>query len=202
LTETTRFSTAPFASPTSLVIAGPKLWFSCSDNGVGCVASAGLDGSGMASANLQGIGGTAESTSLASGCCGVGNVVLALGARDSSPAPVAVYNVAQDPPYPLGSSGEGCPGGGGDLQDMAVDPPGLNLLLACSTPSYAAELSTSNLATNVEYPIGASPDSVALSSDGTYVAVGRKTTVGPDVAVYGTNQGMLVRTFSLETQDD
>jgi hypothetical protein len=202
LTETTRFSTAPFASPTSLVIAGPRLWFSCSENGVGCVASAGLDGSGIGSADLQGIGSTAEGTALASGCCGVGNVVLAVGARDSSPAPVAVYNVAQDPPYPLGSSAEGCPAGGGDVQDMAVDPPGLNLLLACSTPNYVAALSTSNLAPAVQYPIGASPDSVALSSDGTYVAVGRKTTAGPDIGVYGTNQGMLVRTFSLETQDD
>jgi hypothetical protein len=202
LTETTRFSTAPFAAPTSLVIAGPRLWFSCSENGVGCVASAGLDGSAISSANLKGIGSTAEGTTLASGCCGVGNVVLGVGARDSTPAAVAVYNVAQDPLYPLGNSAQGCPGGGGGLQDMAIDPPGLNLLLACSTPDYAADLSTSNLTTSVEYPIGASPDSVALSYDGTYVAVGRATTKGPDIAVYGTNGGMLIRTFSLETQDD
>src|SRR5215467_6873598 len=40
LTETTRFSTAPYASPTSLVIAGGKLWFSCTPGSGGCVASA------------------------------------------------------------------------------------------------------------------------------------------------------------------
>jgi len=205
LTESTRFSTDPFDSPTSLVIAGQspagqKLWFSCADTGVGCVASAGLDGSGIASADLQGIGSTAEDTALATDGLGL----LALGVRDSSSTPLATYDVSQDPPAILASTDTGgCGDGGGDLQDMILDA--ANVTVACTTPDYVTSLATGGFALDAEFPIGAQPDSVTGMSG--YVAAGTMTSGGPDIAVYPEgNAGdplvrTPVRTWSLETQN-
>jgi hypothetical protein len=204
LTETTRFSTAPFDSPTSLVIAGQspagqKLWFSCADSGVGCVASAGLDGSGIASADLQGIGDSAEGTVLATDGLGL----LALGVRDSSSTAVAVYDAAQDPPFIIGSSPDGGCANGEDLHDMLVVAG--SITVACSTPDYVASLGTGSFGVDAEFPIGASPDSVAGMSG--YVAAGRTTTSGPDIAVYAVGAGgdplvrTPIRTWSLETEE-
>src|SRR5262252_4257372 len=122
LTEKTRFSTGQFVSPTSLVIAGGKLWFSCMNGANGCVASANLDGSGMTSANLQAINGGDPATALAVG--GIAHNLLAVGGSYGSPTPVAVYDVSHDPPSLISSSngtGIDC---GGNMQDMALDPSG------------------------------------------------------------------------------
>jgi hypothetical protein len=195
LAETNRFSTAPYGSPSSLVIAGGKLWFSCLKGGTGCVASASLGGTGLTdeSANLSGID---QSTALAAN----GNL-LALGDSYAEPPTVAVYDVSGATPSLVSSVWD--PGGDtGSIDDMTFDPTGANLLLAAGAPYYVASLATSTLQSSAEYSIGAYPDSVAVSADGAYVAAGRATIDNPDIAVYPTGDTTPVRKWSLETNLD
>ena len=196
LTETTRFSTAPFADPSSLVIGGGKLWFSCTDNGNGCIASANLDGTGMASANLQYIAGQADVTALAVG--GSGNDLLAEGIRFSDPSPVAVYDISQDPPSLVSSTAHGCDAG---MRDLILDPAGANLLLACGVPHSVVALSTNDLLPTAEYPSGSLPNAAAVSADGAYVAAGGGFP-SMSIAVYPAGGTTPLRTWIVPTNDD
>jgi hypothetical protein len=198
LTEKTRFTTGQFVSPTSLVIGGGKLWFSCMDGANGCVASANLDGSGMASANLQAINGGDPATALAVG--GSSHNLLAVGGSYGSPTPVAVYDVSQDPPSLVSSSNGIDLACGGNMQDMALDPSGAHLFLACASPYAVVSLATSDLSPSATYPASGYPDSVAVSADGAYVAAGSRTIANPDIAVYQAGSASPVRSWSLETQ--
>jgi hypothetical protein len=86
---------------------------------------------------------------------------------------------------------------------MILDTP--YLTVACSTADYVASVSPSCCGVGAEYPIGGSPDSVAGMSG--YIAAGRMTNNGPDIAVYPAGAGgdplvrTAIRTWSLETQD-
>jgi hypothetical protein len=196
LTETKRFSTAPFADPSSLVIAGGKLWFSCVENGAGCVVSANLDGSGMTSVNLDGDADGSASTALSVG--GSNHNLLALGIRFETPTTVAVYDVSQNPPALVSSSdGGGCPDGGGNLQDMTLDPSGANLLVACGDPYEVASLATTNLLLNGAYPSGFGTQAVAMSADGNYVAAGLNNGNGDDLFVFPVGNTTPLRTWTL-----
>jgi hypothetical protein len=199
LTETKRFSTSPYPNPTSLVIAGGKLWFSCfQSNGQGCIAS---DNFGyIVSANLDGTGitntisGWPFATVLASG--GPGNKYLAISDTYQAPPNVDVWDVSGATPT-LVSHIHDPDGGTAFVRQMAFDPSGANLLLTAGAPYYVESLSTSTLLSSGEYPTGPYPISVALTANGNFVAGGIDTNSGPDVFVYPAGNTTPVRTFQV-----
>ena len=190
LTETRRFSISPYTDPSDLVIAGGKLWFSCIYDLIrGCVVSANLDGSGKTKADLIGIDAM---TVLAAG--GTTGNLLALGSGYGEPPAVGVYDVSGATPTLVSDVGNP-DGGSAQVRDMTFDPTGANLLLACGYPYFVESLSTSTLLSSAVYPTGAYPISVAVTSNGEFVAGGITTNLGPDVFVYPVDDTTPVRTF-------
>jgi hypothetical protein len=194
LTETKRFSTAPYASPTSLVIAAGELWFSCTANQTGCVVSANFDGSSQVSHGFIGKGGEAETTALAAG--GSNSHILAVAELGSSPTTLGVYDVSAAPSL-VSSTGDAgtCENG----KSLAVDPAGTNVLLACGYPYHITSLSTSTLLSSATYPTGPYPQAVATTADGNFLAGGVNTGTGSgdDIFVFPTGNTTPVRTWSL-----
>ena len=198
LTETARFPTNPYPSPTSLVIAGGKLWFSCfQNNGQGCIASnlgyivsANLDGTGITNT----ISGWPFATVLTSG--GPGNKFLAIADTYQAPPNVDVWDVSGATPT-LVSHIHDPDGGTAFVRQMAFDPSGANLLLTAGAPYYVESLSTSTLLSSGQYPTGPYPISVAVTADGNFVAGGINTGSGPDVFVFPTGNTTPVRTFQV-----
>ena len=196
LTETTRFTTGAYPNPSSLVIAGGKLWFSCFQNdGEGChgLVSANLDGSNMTAAPSP-IANYFFATALAAG--GPSNKYLAVGDSYQEPPDVDVYDVSGATPT-LVSHIHNPDGGSAQVRDMAFNPSGTNLLLACGAPYYVESLATNTLLSSAQYPTGPYPISVAVTSDGKFVAGGINTNTGPDVFVYPVNNTTPVRTFQV-----
>jgi hypothetical protein len=201
LTETKRFSTAPYSDPTRLVIANGRLWFSSTGTGNCCVVSADLDGTGMATASLQdGVANPGEYTSLAAG--GTGGKLLAVGQLYSTgQTAAAVYDISQDPPALVSSTSDadGCYYG----EDLTMDPTGANLFLACTFPHSLIGLSTTDLSSSTEYPIGSVPwpYAVAASADGNYLAGGvsgcGNDQPGDDVFVFPIGNTTPLRTWSI-----
>lgn len=200
LTETTRFSTAPYPDPTGLVIAGNKLWFSClQDDGANCgdgIVSANLDGSDMTAA----IPGWFFATVLAAG--GTGDNLLGVADTYQEPSAVSVYDVSGSTPSLVSS----LPSNKSNLafvNGMAFDPGGANLLLTAGSPTEVESLSTSTLLSSGVYPTGAHGRAVAISPDGTHVAAGVATGTNfppdqTDVFVYPTGETTPVRTWAID----
>jgi hypothetical protein len=196
LAETKRFSTSPYPDPSSLVIAGGKLWFSCFQNdGEGChgIVSADLDGSNMAQAPAP-IASYFFATALTAG--GSGNKYLAVGDSYQEPPDVDVYDVSGATPTVV-SHVHDPDGGSAQVRDMTFDPSGANLLLACGAPYYVESLATSNLLSSGQYPTGPYPISVAVTANGQFVAGGINTNSGPDVFVYPVGNTTPVRTWQV-----
>ena len=194
LTKIKRFSTSPYTSPTSLVLAGGKLWFSCLDLFHGCVASASVEGKDITKASLIGVDYT---TDLAAG--GPDQSLLALGSSYGEPPVVSVYDVSGAAPSLVSDVGNP-DGGSAQVRDMTFDPGGANLLLACGFPYFVESLTTTTLLSSAEYPTGAYPISVAASSNG-FVAGGINTNLGPDVFIYPVDDTTPVRTFLIGRDD-
>lgn len=200
LTETHRFSTSPYPNPSSLVIAGGKLWFSCfRSDGEGChgLVSANLDGSGMAPAPSP-VAGYFFATALTAG--GPGNKYLAVGDSYQEPPDVDVYDVSGATPAVV-SHVHNPNGGSAQVRDMAFSPTGANLLLACGAPYFVESLTTTTLLSSAEYPTGPYPISVAVTSNGKFVAGGIDTNQGPDVFVYPVGSTTAVRKFQVGDDD-
>jgi hypothetical protein len=192
LTETKRFSTAPYPSPTSLVIAGGKLWFSCAESNSGCLVSANFDGTGMATP----ISGGTLPLFLAAG--GTNNHLLAFGYSEDSPPSLYVYDVSGSSPSEVGYSF--APNGdSSDVADMAFDPSGTNLLLATGAPYFIQSLTTATLTPSGEYPTGPYPVALAVTANGKFVAGGVNTGTGEgnDIFVYPAGSTTPVRTWAI-----
>jgi hypothetical protein len=184
--ETTRFSTAPYPDPSSLVIAGGKLWFSCfQSDGEGCLVSAGLNGTGMTP-----VSGWPFATVLAAN----GNL-LAVADSYQSPPTVTVYNVSGATPSVVSTARPN----DSDVASMTFAPSGANLLLATGAPYFIQSLDTSNLLSSAQYPTGPYPVAVAVTADGKYVAGGIHTGTGSgnDVFVYAVGSTSPVRTWRI-----
>lgn len=198
LAETHRFSTAPYTEPSSLVIAGGKLWFSCFESG--CLVTANLDGTGLAAAS--GISGFSSSPAwLTAG--GSDNHLLALVDRGGLPPSVAVYDVSGDTPTLVSSVSQLNGGSGGVMNQMTFDPSGAHLLAAESSPGWIQSLATSTLQPDAEYPTGPYPLAVAVTDDGKFVAGGISDNPSgkPDVFVYPIGSTTPVRTWDIGTSD-
>jgi hypothetical protein len=188
LTETKRFSTAPYPNPSSVVIAGGKLWFSCQNAQAGCLVSANLDGTGMTTP----IPGRSAPLFLAAG--GSDNHLLAFGDSQETPN-LYVYDVSGNTPSLVSYSF--APNASGAIADMTFEPSGSNLLLASGAPYYIQSLATGTLTSGAEYPTGPYPISVAVSADGSYVAGGINAANGPNVFVYPVGGTTRVRTWQI-----
>jgi len=192
LTETRRFSTAPYPAPTSLVIAGGKLWFSCANGNSGCLVSANLDGTGMATP----IAGGNLPLFLAAG--GTSNHLLAFGYSEDEPPSLYVYDVSGATPSQVGYVFDPN-GGSADVADMTFTPDGANLLLATGAPYFIQSLTTSTLTPSADYPTGPYPLAVAVTANGKFVAGGVNTGTGEgnDVFVYPAGSTTPVRTWAI-----
>jgi hypothetical protein len=200
LTETKRFSTSPYPDPSSLVVAGGKLWFTCFQNdGEGChgLIEANLDGSNMGAAPAP-VANYFFATALTAG--GPGNKYVAVGDSYGEPPDLDVYDVSGATPT-LVSHVHNPDGGSAQVRDMTFDATGANLLLACGAPYYVESLATSNLLSSGEYPTGAYPISVAATANGKFVAGGINTNSGPDVFVYPVGGTTPVRTWQVGNDD-
>lgn len=198
LTETKRFSTAPYADPYSLVIAGGKVWFSCANGGSGCLASANLDGTGLAAGSIPEF--STSASLLAAG--GSSNDLLALAVLDEEPVTVAVYDVSGSTPTLVSSTHDPSGGGGtGAVRDMKFDSTGAHLLLATAAPYSVYSVTTSNLLPNAQYPTGPYPHSLAVTGDGKFVAGGISTNNGADTFVYPVGSTTPVRTWQVGDDD-
>jgi DNA-binding beta-propeller fold protein YncE len=193
LTERDRFSTYPFYSPTYLVLAAGKLWFSVApieDPGLD-IASVNTDGSGLTAESLFGTSGR-----LASG--GANGHLLALGGTGAdSRSTLAVYDVSNGSPSLVSSRSDygPVPLYQPYLRDLAFDPSGAHLLVA--SLGGVDSLSTSALAQSIRYGNSASA-AVATTSDGAYVAVGGP--VGgqpPSLFVFKAGDATLVRRWQI-----
>jgi hypothetical protein len=193
LTETKRFSTAPYAGPSSVVIAGGKLWFSCLEGETGCLVSANLDGTGLT--GTTGISGFSTLPALLR-AGGSNNHLLALADRDVEPPDVAVYDVSGATPT-LVSSVHDPNGETSFVNDMTFDPSGANLLLAAGAPYFVQSLGTSNLLPSGDYPTGPYPNAVAVTANGKFVAGGVYSASADDVFVYPVGSTTAVRTWRL-----
>lgn len=192
LGETTRFSTAPYPDPLSLVIAGGKLWFSCANGNSGCLVSASLNGSGMATP----ISGVAFPLFLAAG--GSNNHLLAFGYSEDEPPNLYVYDVSGAAPSLVSKAFD--PNSSSDVSDMTFDPSGANLLLATGAPYFIQSLATSTLLPSGQYPTGPYPLAIATTADGKYVAGGINPSTGnADVLVYPAGSTRPVRTWNIGT---
>jgi hypothetical protein len=196
LTETKRFSTAPYAGPSSLVIAGSKLWFSCFEGQTGCLASANLDGSGLGAA--PGISGFSTFPALlAAG--GSNNHLLALADRTVSPPNIAVYDMSGASPTLVKQIH--ADGSVSDASSMTFTPNGANLLLATGAPYYIQSLATTTLLPSGQYPTGPYPTSVAVTGDGKFVAGGVNPSSANDLFVYPAASTTPVRTWNIGTSN-
>lgn len=197
LAETKRFSTAPYADPSSLAIAGGKLWFSCFEGETGCLVSANLDGSDLAAAS--GISGFSTFPALLR-AGGSNDHLLALADRGEEPPNVAVYDVSGTTPSLVSSVHD--PNGESSLvNDMTFDSSGGNLLLATGAPYFVQSLATSTLLPSGEYPTGPYPSAVAVTGNGKYVAGGIEASSGNDVFVYPVGSTTPVRTWAIGTSN-
>jgi hypothetical protein len=196
LTETTRFSTAPFASPYSLVIAGGKLWFAGLGS-PGYAASAGLDGTGIASA--AGIVIPGDSVRLAAG--GANDQLLATVNALYEPARLALYDVSSGSATPVQGPASDPGGTPCEVADFSVNPAGTSILFASPCQTYVAGLATDPLGTSIDYPSGSRPAAVAWSPDGQYVAEATNDpTFNPDtVELFPTGSTQPQRAWSLYT---
>ena len=193
LTETSRFSTAPYAGPYNLVLGGGKLFFACAAGGSGqnCATQSGGRG-GVVSVNLDGtgmaapLGGYFFMTTLAAG--GPGNDLLAVKNSYAGSA-MATYDLTTDPPSLIASS-SGPNDVPGDASDMAFDPSGSYVLLA------GAELDTDTLLPSFVYPNGG--QSSQLTADGEFVVEGgADENQATDLSVYPVDDTTPVNTWAL-----
>jgi hypothetical protein len=174
LTESRHFATQA-ADPTSVAIAGGKVWYSCFQNdGQGCLVQANLDGTGQSSP----ISGFFFATTLAAG--GPGNKYLAIGETYESPPMIKIYDVSGATPNLISSARPD----DSDVASMTFDPSGANLLLATGAPYYIQSLATATLLPSGQYPTGPYPIAVAVTADGKFVAGGINTNSGKNVFVY------------------
>ena len=187
LTETARFSTAPFSGVFSLAIAGGKLWMATAANGSGTVAVANLDGSDITDAGI----GDRLPNLLASSADGH---LLAVGDHESEPPNVSVYDVSGDTPSLVSHVWN--PGGNAtSVDDITFDPSGSNVLLVAGS---IHALSTSTLLSSASYPTSSFPTAVAVTADGNYVATGSSAIYNTyDLFVYPTGDTTPVASYAI-----
>lgn len=175
------YRTGAGTAPTFVARAGGKIWFGYGHAAEGGIGS--LDLSGTEPVVTLGQDGDASWYSaprLASDPAAPG--VLAAGEVGSSPATVAVYDVASGSASLRVSKWN--PGeGASNLMDLDVSPDGKELVVASGSPYYQQVYSTEDLSSVGRYQTNTYPNAVDIAPDGT-VAAGTDSWYEPDVHIF------------------
>jgi DNA-binding beta-propeller fold protein YncE len=193
--KTGSISVAPTAAPRQLALAGGRLWFSHDCAGPGLkVASIRTDGG-----DIRTYPGSNFPSFCAVFAVSTDGNTLVVGDTDVSPTTIHAYDVSTDPPTLL--SGAWNAGNTNFLEQLVVSTDGASVFSAAAWPHGAQRLSLSDYAVEASYATPNAANSLALTTDGAYLAVGRGGTSGADVFVYRTETGAFLRTFELGSKE-
>ncbi|MFE0788910.1 hypothetical protein ACFW4T_01705 [Streptomyces mutabilis] len=173
LQETARYDTGTgagaYAGPTSLALAGGKIWFGYSlDTWRGALGSLDLSGAQPVVTRNQALDTFRGSPRLAA-TPQVPNTLVA-AESDGNTAAVAVYDVGSGQADAQARRVDPGPDGCASLQDVALTPDGQQVVVACASAHYHQALRTADLADNGTYTTSWSPTAVAVDPAGTIAA--------------------------------
>ncbi|MFE8924554.1 YncE family protein [Streptomyces rochei] len=186
LEETARYDTGTgagaYAGPTSLALAGDKLWFGYSlDTWRGAIGSLDLGGAQPVVTRDQGLDTFRGSPHLTVTPQAPDTLVAA--ESDGNTAAVAVYDVSAGRADAQARRVDPGPDGCSSLQDLALTPDGRQVVIACAGAHRHQVLRTADLADDGVLTTSWSPDAVAVDPAGT-VAAGVYGPSGPDVRLF------------------
>ncbi|MFE0806777.1 YncE family protein [Streptomyces sp. NPDC058794] len=186
LQETARYDTGTgagaYAGPTSLALAGDRIWFGYSlDTWRGALGSLDLSGAQPVVTRDQGLDTFRGSPRLAATPQAPNTLVAA--ESDGNTAAVAVYDVGDGRADNRATRVDPGPDGCASLQDAALTPDGRQVVIACAAAHYHQVLRTADLADSGTYTTGWSPTAVAVDPSGT-TAAGVYGPSGPDVRLF------------------
>jgi sugar lactone lactonase YvrE len=197
LQETARYDTGTgagaYAGPTSLALAGGKIWFGYStDTWNGALGSLDLSGAQPVVVRGQGLDTFRGSPRLAATPQDPDTLVAA--ESDGNAATLAVYDVstgqADVQAKRVDPGTDGCT----SLQDLALTPDGARVVVACASPYYHQAFRTADLADDGRYTTGHYPDAVAVAPDGT-IAAGIDGAYSPDVYLFTHGNSTAFKTW-------
>ncbi|MFF5476871.1 hypothetical protein ACFY5C_05935 [Streptomyces sp. NPDC012935] len=173
LQETARYDTGTgagaYAGPTSLALAGGRVWFGYSlDTWRGALGSLDLRGAQPVVTRGQGLDMFRGSPRLAAAPQDPNTLVAA--ESDGNAAAVAVYDVSTGRADTRVQRVDPGPDGCESLQDLALTPDGRQVVLACAAAHYHQVLRTADLADDGIQTTNWSPTAVAIAPDGTTAA--------------------------------
>ncbi|MGW7523321.1 hypothetical protein [Streptomyces sp. NPDC054783] len=186
LQETARYDTGTgagaYAGPTSLALAGGKIWFGYSvDTWNGALGSLDLSGAQPVVARGQGLDTFRDAPLLAATPQHPDTLVAA--ESDGNYATVAVYDVSAGQAGVRAERVNPGPDGCESLQDLALTPDAGQVVIACASAHYHQVLRTADLSDDGLYTTSWSPSAVAVAPDGT-IAAGVYGPSGPDVQLF------------------
>ncbi len=173
LQETARYDTGTgagaYAGPTSLALAGDRIWFGYSlDSWRGALGSLDLSGAQPVVAAGQGLDTFRGSPRLAAVPQDPNTLVAA--ESDGNAAAVAVYDVGNGRADNRATRVSPGPDGCESLQDVALTPDGRQVVIACAAAHYHQVLRTDDLADDGIHTTSWSPTAVAIDPVGTVAA--------------------------------
>ncbi|WP_336246814.1 hypothetical protein [Streptomyces cupreus] len=186
LQETARYDTGTgagaYAGPTSLALAGGRIWFGYSlDTWRGALGSLDLSGAQPVVTRGQGLDTFRGSPRLAATPQDPNTLVAA--ESDGNAAAVAVYDVSTGQADTQAKRVDPGPDGCASLQDVALTPDGRQIVVACAAAHYHQVLRTADLADDGIYTTNWSPTAVAVAPDST-IAAGVYGPSWPDVQLF------------------
>ncbi|MFE0251358.1 hypothetical protein [Streptomyces sp. NPDC059010] len=186
LEETARYDTGTgagaYAGPTSLALAGGKIWFGYSlDTWRGALGSLDLGGGQPVVTRDQGLDTFRGSPRLAATPQHPDTLVAA--ESDGNAAALAVYDVSAGRADAQARRVDPGPEGCASLQDLALTPDAERVVVACASPYYHQVFRTADLADDGRYATSHYPNAVAIAPDGT-VAAGVDGANSPDVRLF------------------
>ncbi|MFC3577547.1 YncE family protein [Streptomyces yaanensis] len=186
LEETARYDTGTgagvYAGPTSLALAGGKIWFGYStDTWHGALGALDLSGAEPVVTRGQGLDTFRSSPRLAATPQHPDTLVAA--ESDGNAATLAVYDVSTGQADTQAKRVDPGPDGCESLQDLALTPDARQVVVACAAAHYHQVFRTADLADDGIYTTSWSPDAVAIAPDGT-IAAGVYGPSRPDVQLF------------------
>ncbi|MFW6723370.1 hypothetical protein ACHZ98_25075 [Streptomyces sp. MAR4 CNY-716] len=167
LTETARYATGEGTAPTTLAVAGGKVWF-----GFGGIGTSHLGSVDVSSADpvvrLDHDGSWSRAPLLASS---PGNPDVLVAGEDSLTFPdLTVYDVSSDTPQVRVRKDSPGEPGSHYLTDLAMTPSGDEIVTASGNPHALQVFSTDDLSQTSSHPVTSSPRAVGVGADGALAA--------------------------------
>ncbi|POX36557.1 hypothetical protein C3486_32945 [Streptomyces sp. Ru73] len=198
LTETARYATGTGNQPSTPVVTGGKVWFSFYGSRGGGIGAVDLSGAEpVVTTDEVPAYAWYNAPLLAASPAAPGTLVA--GEVGSSPATVAVYDVASG--HPVEKAKVWNPGDGSsttsNLRDMAVAADGENVVVASGAPYKQQVFKLSDLSPNGSYPTNPYPNAVAVAPDGT-VAAGIDGYYEDDIYLFTPGAASAYRTYEVK----